>query len=172
MRRIKKPCPGCGEPDLYREPDKVCRECRRLLDRVKAIEISEAAGENNLVGVQFGERYHWNEYIYTRGDFESRVIMEAFFNLARAAAKPSLNSVNDYDKDILILGRYDRGGETRSLMDKGIAEAIRDLRELIDPLIDSAYKAGKEDGHNLLMRLATGDLAPNEFLQETEEEEE
>lgn len=168
MRRIKAPCPGCGDTDLYREKDKVCPECSRLLGRVKEIEKKEKSGENNLIGVRFGERYHWNQYIYTRGDFESEKIVSAFHRLALASSVHSLNSEANFNEDIILLGKIE-GGAVRFLMNKEIAESIRDLRNMIQPLIDSAYARGKEDGHNLLMRLASGDLSPNEYLKNTKE---
>lgn len=164
----KKPCPGCGKVDRYREADKVCKSCQHLIKRAKDLQEEEAPRDS--VFVRFSAVHHWNEYIYTRGAFASEIIMKAFVRLALAASVPSLNEAWE-DGDLYILGKLSSGSADRYLMNKEIAEAIKDLRFIAQDLIDSVYKKGKEDGHNLLMRLASGDISPNEYLKKTMEEE-
>lgn len=48
------------------------------------------------------------------------------------------------------------------------ASAIRDLRVVVLEALELEYECGKSDGHNLLMRLANGDLSLNELSKETE----
>lgn len=166
--RTKKPCPGCGEVDIWRKADEVCRECKIKISRFD--ELEKETKKKSEVFVYFGERYHWNKYIHTRGGLESSDLMKAFHRLALAASKFSLNPPHIKD-GILILDKVEGVGIGR-IMDKETAEAFLALHKMIQPLIDSVYESGKRDGHNLLMRLASGDLAPNEYMQETEAVEE
>jgi hypothetical protein len=54
-------------------------------------------------------------------------------------------------------------------MAKPLAEAVRDLRNAVVDALDAEYEAGKAAGHNLLLRLADGDLSMNDFDARTRE---
>lgn len=55
-------------------------------------------------------------------------------------------------------------------MPRLLAEAIRDLHIGTIDALELEYEEGKKDGHNLLVRLASGDLSPNEFFKKTDQE--
>lgn len=167
-RGSSKPCPGCGKIESWRPADEVCRECKQALKKIKDWEEQISKIGNDQIVVSFGLRDYWNQYIHDHvnhdvtDDHIGRNIVSAFHRLALAASTPSL----EYHAEFELLGEAQ--GKQYVIMQRSIAEAIRDLFALMQPSIEAIYKSGKLDGHNLLMRLATGDLAPNEFMDVTE----
>lgn len=163
-RGTRKPCPGCGESG-WRESNKVCGNCRRLLDLMEKIEKSENTKPDEVI-VSFAEAPHWNEYFYAYQVGEiGDDLRKSFFRLANAAiTRQTLELESEFD----LLGKTSSYHPPRYVMSRNLAESIRDLHQMIQPMINAIYEKGKSDGHNLLMRLATGDIAPNQFLKESE----
>lgn len=169
-RGSKKPCPGCGKIDEWRPADKVCSDCQHLLKNAAKWEKQLSKITKDEAVVSFGEMYHWNQYIYTHinnVDNLSSQIMRQFHELCKAA--PTREAVNR-PHEFTLMGKIEQYNAPKYVMPRRLAEAIKNLYDMLQPMIDKVYEAGKNDGHNLLRRLATGDIAPNEFLQKTEAE--
>ena len=165
-RGTYKPCPGCGENN-YRPTDDVCSTCRRTLDRARDFSDLQKSLPDGIVIVEYAPRAYWNEHIYTNGDMDKRLgskIMEKFFDLAVACSTPT----NNHNAEFELLGKMSSGSREWAQMQRAVAVQIRDLYKLIQQALKNQYEAGKQDGHNLLMRLAQGDLSANEWLEKTE----
>lgn len=157
-RGSSKPCPGCGKVKLGRATKEVCRDCRFLLDR--AIWLEEALskmGDDEIV-VAFGDHSHWNEYIYSHSG-AGRNLMDDFQRVARAGSRQATTLIAEFE----LLGKVEGGGHSYAIMLRPLAEAVRDLRVAVSEALEKEYSKGKADGHNLLMRLADGDLSVNDF---------
>ena len=166
-----KPCPGCGEVDNRRKTTEVCRVCQDKLRKYDALQNALEKQNSEKVPVVFAKRNYQTQYFHIMDKSDlNRQLQSAFHELARAA---TTNAVDYPGRDnlIYILGGGDYsvyGGQSQyGYMPEKLAFAIKNLHELIQPSLDAAYSAGKQHGHNLLGRLATGDIAPNEFFLET-----
>lgn len=158
-RGSSKPCPGCGEVDSSRPAKEVCRACKHLLQRAKWLEEELSKLGDDKVVVKFGKLPHWNEYIHTKSDV-GRGLMDIFQRLAEAGSCPSAV----HSSEFRLLGKIDAfSGARYAVMLSPLAEAIRDLRVAVGEALKLEYEQGKKDGHNLLFRLASGDLSGNEF---------
>lgn len=174
MRAQKNPCPECGEIDIFRKTGEICRECKRLINLARMIEDEQKKLEEDSVFVRFSDTYHWNEYIHTKGrEYRSEDPRKVLTRLAISVSKLVI-SPEWRQEALYVLGKRDpsSGSGKVWIMKRETAEAIQDLREMIPELIDSAYAQGKKDGSNLLLRLASGDMAPNEWIEKTKIEEE
>lgn len=89
--------------------------------------------------------------------------MTALFRVVQAASRISLVCNAEFN----LLGKIEAGGTSYAIMPRPLAEAIRDLYAMLQPALATEYAEGKRDGHNLLMRLASGDLAPNEYMDKS-----
>lgn len=113
--------------------------------------------------VATGQKSHWNKYLYSHSG-HGRDVLGELHRVVLCAGR----QVNSFDEQFSILGDIQPGAAIRVAMNRPLAEAIRDLRNVIQVALTEEYEAGKKDGHNLLKRLATGDLAVNEFMKNTE----
>ena len=165
MRGSSKPCPGCGQVKLGRPAKEVCLDCKRLLERAEWLENELVEMAKGKVTVAFAQQSHWNEYIYTHSG-KGRGLMEIFFRLARGGASSPVTrkALSDSAEIDNLLGRTDSGAPCHHVvMSAPLAEAIRDLRVAVQEALEQEYVAGKADGHNLLMRLASGEISTGAF---------
>lgn len=162
MRKIRKgrtrrPCPGCGEINPYREPEKVCSTCRNqllLVDELKA-EIEKIAPDE--IRTHIGECPHWNQRIR----FDDGLLRKLFHQLVMLAKRHEVERSRYASEG--ILGKIDLGASIDIIIRKDIADVISTLRIAVESALQAAYQDGKSDGHKLLMRLAAGDISINEF---------
>ncbi|KKK69780.1 hypothetical protein LCGC14_2930600 [marine sediment metagenome] len=159
MRGSSKPCPGCGQVKLGRPAKEVCPDCSYLLARAGELEdiLSEKVADKIVVA--FGRESHWNKCIYTHSGV-GRGLLAIFHRLAMAGSHPSATYG---DAKFELLGSIDSGGRYYAAMPAPLAEAIRDLRVAVQEALEQEYVAGKADGHNLLMRLASGEISTGAF---------
>jgi hypothetical protein len=129
--------------------------------------MSHVNGDEAIV--VFGKQPWWNEYIHTYSTGTSDKINNAFHALAMSLIRPYSEWPGDRETIALMGKKYQ--GAVYGVMRRESAEAFVLLWESIQPALNAAYQAGKDAGSNLLMRLATGDLAPNEFLKSREKKE-
>jgi hypothetical protein len=66
VRRIKKPCPGCGATDQYRKVDEVCSNCRHVLDSW-AQHTAEFSQKKEFATVIIKGAWHWYPQFYGCG---------------------------------------------------------------------------------------------------------
>jgi hypothetical protein len=158
-----KPCPGCGQVKSWRPASEVCTDCKRLLKRAAWLEEQVSRLGDDEIIVYYGSKPHWNEYISSQSNI-GRDLMDSFFRLAEATTRPSLASDSTFG---MLLGKVEYGGGKYTVTTVPIANAIRDLRDLVVKALKSEYLAGKKDGQNLLMQLANGDLSPDKFNQKS-----
>ncbi len=156
----QKPCPGCGEIRNYRRASEVCRQCEKDLVYARRVRQELAAGGETII-VSFGDRSYANEYISTRDRESGPRLQQLMFDLAKSTSAP----VDVYHAELEFLLGKDNGASMRiyASMKSETARVINTLYRAIQEALKAEYEAGKADGHNLLMRLASGDLAMNEF---------
>lgn len=160
-----KPCPGCGEIDSRRPADKVCNTCKAKLKRLDELE-ERLSGNTDTVIVSFASA-SYNSYIWSKKRGSGNALQNAFYEIAFTAGKelPAYSKA-EYD---LLGKRHDVGTHHYHVMEmpRQLAEAIKNTYAMMNKILEGEYEQGKSDGHNLLMRLAQGDLSPNEYLQNT-----
>src|SRR5580692_222332 len=66
MRKISKPCPGCGATGCYRKADEVCNDCRHVLDSWKKYQ-AEFSQKKELATVVLKGAWHWYPQFYACG---------------------------------------------------------------------------------------------------------
>lgn len=164
-RGSSKPCPGCKKVALGRAAKDVCQVCEERLEKAERMERILSALSDDEIVVKFARFAHWNEYIYTKSG-AGRNLMDMFQCVALAGSRPSV----EFSSEFRLLGSIDSGGTAYAVMSHGLAEAIRDLRMAVGEALKLEYEQGKADGHNLLMRLASGDLSMNDFSVKTKED--
>lgn len=186
----KEPWPCCGEkPGEYGRPKVgVCGECSKLIAEGKAAR-AKAEAERQAGEVQ---PYHYNERPYAAPGYyglgipgidystEERVdlmanLRDAQFELVHAVSLPATPTTparpgnpkawkntetwphvfsvkcDKHDWAILVLMR------------PAVREAVDRFDQAARAAIAAAYANGKRDGHSLLMRLASGDMAMADF---------
>ena len=179
-RGSSKPCPGCAQVKEWRPAAEVCGDCKITLARATWLEEQLALSASDVL-VVYGKHSHGNQYLRSQahmpGGRESagRVLMEHFQKLARAASRPAPKTSDLQDgTHIEILGKPNSGGyavSVEGVMPESLATAIRDLRQAVEEALAAEYAQGKRDGHNLLLRLAEGDISATDFNAKTQDEE-
>ena len=166
-RGSKKPCPGCGKIRPDRPAKEVCAHCKRLIERATWLETELSKVGNDEIIVRYGIRYYQNEYIHTHSD-SGRTLMRLFQSIAVSGSRISTST----DAEFELLGKIDNYGfgGSYAVMSRSLAEAIRDLRIAVVSALKSEYEEGKKDGHNLLVRLASGELSMSDFDTEVDRE--
>ncbi len=169
----KKPCPGCGEVWPKRHSDQLCYSCRQKLDiEIPMLKTALDQLNSNRDHVAFAKTYHWNRYYRcpsprrsnSRNNDNSTLLRKALFDLAITitvvdgvqVSKP-LYPMGDPKDDFSLYSSLN------GTMPTGSAQAFRSLVDLLQPIIDNAFEAGKEKGTALLLSLASGDLSMKDF---------
>lgn len=168
MAKTRKPCPSCGIVRPWgREVDQICNICQNDRKRLAYLENEFAKINSETVMVYYNAASHWNQYFHTHAQgSDATVLQEAFYELAEAMGIPYTGESTK--GEIALLGKGTGGGFSmgkRGLLRRDIAEAFVKLHQSIQPVLDAVHEASFAQGDNLLMRLANGDLAPNDYLQ-------
>lgn len=150
--------------------NEICDECKKIFeDYTRVTEEWRKRSRVDIMPVLAGSTPHWNDYYIIRGDKISsrdfaKELQIAFYNLAIAASKPSM-SLHNFNDTKSLLGRTEDflSLEAHRLVKRDLGESIIALQKIIKPMLEEAYERGKQDGENLLMRLATGDITINDF---------
>jgi len=155
----RKPCPGCGEVNPYRKPDKICDACHNRLLLADKLQAEMEKVEHGETLAYLGERSYWNQRIrFDDSDNSLRSLLHQLLMLTkRHQVERSPYAPTG------ILGKIDQAGSVGIIIRKDIAETITALRNQIDASLNDAYRDGFHDGHKLLMRLAEGNISVNEF---------
>lgn len=160
----KKPCPACKEFKYGRLTDDICEQCKALIKKARAMddEIRKQSLSGDCV-VSFGEYSHYNEYVYLRSH-DGQKIRDAFHAIVKAVAAGK--SIKSYNADALpMMGKCDSYSRLYAILPVDLANALADFYKLLSPAFELEYLQGKSDGRNLLMQLAQGEIAPNDFLE-------
>ena len=188
------PYPCCDEPpeSPYGRPKKgICEECRGLIEDGK---LARASGANRKDAVyRWTERsYAWAGYYgvweFSRpdgGGFENTGsdLTEAMYALVNLLVKPPpenwLEETGDdpienlLETGIPIGSRRADFGRTVG-MSPEVRQALDALNAAIRAVLADVYQTGREEGSNLLLKLAGGEVTTDDFnirLQRKEREE-
>lgn len=175
MARVTKPCPACKTTDHRRDgADEVCSECKRLLAFAKAeLKRREGLSKDNAEIVRAPERDYAIDGFYSRGVHSdvSDGVKKAMHALIMSVTDPvsSAEGFPDWEAKIRVLP----SSKTRDWLKcyrikKSTATAIIELDTAIRKLQKAAETGAYEDGHNLLIGLASGEMSVKEFNEETE----
>lgn len=167
----RKPCPGCGESS-YREVNSVCVSCEQALKQYWKVNEAIKEQNSNLIYVGYAPAAHWNSYIHAQGKDEEgerygSIIRDRFFNMLELLATPSMVHATP---EFTLMGKTESGTKT-VLLPRPLAEAIKNLWDILRPAFKAEYETGKKDGKNLLMGLAKGEISPNDWMEEENEQD-
>jgi hypothetical protein len=166
MGLTKKPCPGCGEI-VQREAEKVCWQCRKMLDEAEAAQTRQSREKDTEV-VMLPWRYYSLPHIsHAVGHGEPRhgdEIQKAIRGIAELLGKPA-GFERGRSVSALVPGQedYDYDGENTVRLPKGLRDLIERLYTAIMAATDYAYEEGCRDGNNLIVRLAKGEVSIEKF---------
>lgn len=170
----RKACPGCKEDCRYkpRPVDGVCSECRKLLDRERENEQLKALKKEGLKPYYFPERGYALPYI--RHDKFEHPLQDAFYALAKEIAVPDPDEGRKHHwysdgvpELVEYLQRDSRSWGGTAMFRPRVAARFRTLFNAIRDSLEFAYSEGRDDGSNLLRRLASGDVSVVEFDERT-----
>lgn len=169
MAKTRKPCPSCKEVYPWqRDADDICPNCQNDRKRLEYLEAEFSKINSETVQVYYQAAPHWNQYFYSHCGADTGELQKAFYALAESIVVPY---TGDYQEGgISLMGPGSGGGfrsGRRGLLRKDIAEAFIKLHQSIQPLLDAVHEDSFKQGHNLLMRLAAGDLSPNEYMKKS-----
>lgn len=174
MRRLTKPCPGCNTTDHRRSRTyEVCDECKRLLSFAKEeLKRRNEALKEDIEIVQAPERAYALGGYYSRGvkTEVSDEVKTAMHALIMSVAGP----VDSVEGRKIPWGTKHRIVPSNKATDwlrwyrmkKDTVDAILNLDAAIHRLQDAAEKGAYEEGHNLLLGLASGEKSVRDFNEE------
>lgn len=178
---VKGPCPGCKTGQRHPK-DSVCSDCKQLM-ATGAAAVKKAAGDAAAGTVQpfiWASTYWCIPYYYGPGVDCSRV-QAVLFDLVAM--------VSDMQPEGTAKGEYKQPGDHRTFecwpavieghkyhdwvrvvhMKPKDREVIQALDQVLRDTMAGAYAAGKRDGRNLLLGLASGEVSVGGFNEATEE---
>lgn len=158
MRGSSKPCPGCGKVKLGRPAKEVCLHCKRLLERGEWLESVVSKMGDDEITVALGKHAYCNEYIHSHSGVGPK-LQDTFQRIARTSSRPAAGWLTEFE----LLGKILAGFRSYAIMSRPLAEAIRDLRVEVEEALNAEYECGKADGHDLLLRLASGEISTSAF---------
>lgn len=165
MRGTTKACHGCGTAGAPRPVDEVCGRCRELL------RAGAAAGqEKESPGRLYRLTAEWPSF-YSAGSSTVR-LGKAIALVARAAMKPhrtppyadQVCELPPAGGQVNYFSTYDERATTWRGSRK-FAEALQALDFEIREALSRAYAAGKQDGSNLLLSIASGEVTVNDLTR-------
>ncbi len=167
----KKPCPGCGETDIYRRASSVCQQCQRDLKFAR-----EAREDKRRGAEESRHRYYlppegWERAIkLSAHDAEPHIrgaVARMLARVARLLDEPltpgTQYSIEDADPPYhnCVYKRdfsYNVTWHEHQFTDAAVAQ-LRALALAIESAIKSAYENGYKDGQGFVARLAKGEIS-------------
>lgn len=163
--RVSSPCPGCGAKGEMRKAAEVCPQCKFLITEAKARRAQvKRLKETEPTRLPFAP--HCLPALYRPDRESARTIQGFVFDLVHLVTFPPETNHNSH---YIINGSSgcDSSGRTYWLIPVGLKKILNDLYAAIQTGSESAYQEGKENGHNLIMGLATGETTIDELNEAT-----
>jgi len=166
-----KPCHGCGEKTGWRPVNTLCGPCKTALQAGRGMKASE---EDRAEKVKIYRLTPEWPGIYSPGR-EGRDMELAFAEVARTGMRRARSRQDPYDKTMLELPPSGRGVNYFSTHDKRaplwvgtkrFASALTRLDRVVRETVSKVYKTGKEEGSDLLMQLARGEISVDQISNE------
>lgn len=161
----KKPCHGCGLGG-NRPQDKVCAECRRLMEDGKLYRRQLKKDESR----EFYQMV-WRDYvlphIFMGGSHRSDAADEfkqKFFELLKVLGDEVKGEYRT-GKEPLILGTESFEGVVS--MRKEVRDLLNDCYHLVLEIANQAQENGLQKGHSFLLRLAKGEVSVEQYNEAT-----
>ena len=168
MKFTRKLCPGCGRTEIYpfRETDRVCKNCQRLIN--EALEHRKTLDNiTDRMRIQVGKAYHWNKGYY-EGDLHRNLktkLLKIMVKLIKEVSEKNYGVCAWKDPIILRdLGGKPDGDEGESrYIGKRLFGLLRGLDRLIRLALRQAHHNGKREGSSLIVMLASGQITLDKF---------
>lgn len=186
-RGTNKPCPGCGQTALRRNPERVCSDClRKFAEHAEFIKYVETG----LKLKRFALPWHWPHFLYhdpgraRSDDFNGlerafRSLLDAVgiddprskhltFNGQGMPAPWSQSDPGDAQPLVAeIEQKCHAGGFGKTIWAAPAAiQAIRSLDAAVRVIITEAYARGYDDASNALKQLACGAMTLEQLDEE------
>jgi hypothetical protein len=164
MGKTRSACPACKEPGEWRDASDVCTSCRALINEglMRRREISQTP---DVVIARLPFAAHGLPYILHAPDAR-----DPFFELLKAISTPAPHEA----KGGFGAGAVFVAGQKSGWDDGDYVSVRSDLLPLLDDLYQRilegakcAYEEGYNDGANLLVRIAEGELSIAEINKAT-----
>lgn len=166
--RSKAPCPLCKESHWNRDVNKLCNSCQREIERLREFEKHNIAARGPM---KLFWAASWPHFTY-HGTMEDREILSRSFSklLFLLGQKPPTNERGGrYGHPLLPSERKDKVSELAAdkllAFHPEVAQTIQEVFDATNRLTDANYRAGIEEGKNVIYQLATGGMSLKE-LQE------
>jgi hypothetical protein len=153
MPKTKKPCPACKNVEPSRGADEICYRCEDLLKTARLLSEQQ---EREFPAVRLvPEQPHWLPRIWrSEADREAQ---EAFLAVCRMIGK---HLPKQHAKPLISKQESSWSSDTNIYaFQEGIPEMLDRLYNALTKIPDAAYREGKRDGRNLLVRIAEGELS-------------
>ena len=176
-RFCKHPCPGCGKTDYYGLKGTLCMDCKETLKIGKNVQTARKLKVDAKTGsflipwayYAFPHFSHGSGHKkYKLGEFEGHakdVYEYALYQLIGLLSEQS----HQHEGPALI--KYESPGHDDKhvpvIMRKDLAALISEIYSAVVRMTENAYREGREDGENLIGRLASGDLTIRELNKES-----
>lgn len=178
MTHTAKPCPGCGETPGYRfrDSEKVCEDCQKKLADAATI----IAGMKKRKDLEL-RRGPWADYALP-GIYRKELAPQNRASDDKNGNKPFRDAMNELIKligtpageaqifesvDNVVTGTQRGSSGTKYYFPKGFGALLDRLFEATQLIADSAYTDGRQDGANIIVGLASGDVNIETFNRAT-----
>jgi len=181
----KKPCPGCGQVDRSRKADEVCSACSAAIQgwdkHVESLRVQATAGECEFVRLS-EMPYAWPSFYFGGGprchlpgfDDMREKLTDVLHNLSHRMCEPIPgNTYLGQTSQLIEKPEYDFPMSDGmhgwfsivARVSKTDLKLLRDLWFTTAEFAHLCFLAGREDGRNLLLEIASGEISPQEFAQ-------
>ena len=173
----KKACEGCGrvEDFAFRRQGENCPECKGKMKRYN--EIADSLDEDSLDDyVAIAVPYHYHT-IYTGNNRANNTdvpeIIKTIIEKASLPIEAIGGTYNGFDKkrefDYIRVGD-DRDYGTDRAINRDIANALKELHDVVKSSLIAAHAKGLEEGQNLLLQMNGGNLRMEHFTPSKKDE--
>lgn len=167
MARCKKPCPGCGEIDQFRNANSVCCSCEEIIS--KGIElkketkklrraVSKWCSETNRIPVRIPDARYWPDNTLLEKKY-ARAMAVSFRQLINAISEGGIVRVATPDRGVPPFSMHYGDICDYRLLKEEEADALDRLHRALIRAIYRAYIQGIKHGRNLLMQIAKGEMS-------------
>lgn len=180
MPQTRKPCPACGEAKGWRDSNGICEDCKRLIEDGKTyrdLMAKKIAAKNKYeLRIVPSETisYCWPRpyvAVYVAKE-ECEKIRDTFAVIALLFKEDLARSSGKHYSNVPALINQQRNDHDRcfkALFPKGTPVKLQELFDSIETALKATYKAGIQEGSNILRQLAEGKITVEKFNELTTE---
>lgn len=162
--QTRKPCHGCGETG-WREIDKLCFDCQKLLNDAKRLNDS-LKQDPNMQEFQLPWRSYSMPHIthvYSSENDLSDKFQQTFFELINLLVIKSSDGKVWFSSSTEYLISESRETEGKGFMNQDVRRVLNELYKIVREISLEAFNQGQKDGRSFLAKLASGEISIDTF---------